>query len=256
MAAEVGQLTSRQPRASQREPREPRKGRGDCRRALRITRVLRRDQNENRRPSWICRSGYCVRDAGDLPEVPDVMLPVRVGVDRVVEDVAGLRAGTRAAASRRSGTTGTARSRGSSRQGRRTGCGRCCRSERRSAARTRVVSNHVPAAPMLPVIVEVPTRSAVCWLLGVFSDVPLAVTVNGLPLNAANTPLTCQSLMIALHDVVVAALASATAAHTRSPSGSCAGGRSRRAPSCGTARSACSRSASRGRRCRSGSSTC
>jgi hypothetical protein len=30
-------------------------------------------------------------------------------------------------------------------------------------------------------------------LFGVFSAVPLAVTVNGVPVNAASTPLTCQS---------------------------------------------------------------
>ena len=49
----------------------------------------------------------------------------------------------------------------------------------------RVVSNHVPAAPMLPSDVEGARRGPpICWLLGVFTDVPLAVTVNGLPLNA------------------------------------------------------------------------
>src|SRR5687768_6965740 len=49
---------------------------------------------------------------------------------------------------------------------------------------------------MLPSTLKSPTRSAFCWLLGVFSDVPLAVTVKGLPVNAARTPFTCQSLAI------------------------------------------------------------
>jgi hypothetical protein len=35
-------------------------------------------------------------------------------------------------------------------------------------------------------------------LLGVLSEVPLAVTVNGVPLNAAKTPFTCQSLTVVL----------------------------------------------------------
>ena len=77
-----------------------------------------------------------------------------------------------------------------------------------------------------------------------------ASPVNGVPLNAAMTPFNCQSPRMALSDAVVAAVCSATAAHRRSPSGSCAADRSPPAPSCATARSACSRSGWRGRRCR------
>jgi len=47
------------------------------------------------------------------------------------------------------------------------------------------VSSHAPFAPIWLVIVYVPVRSAVCWLLGVSTNVPLPTTVNGLPVNAA-----------------------------------------------------------------------
>jgi hypothetical protein len=42
-----------------------------------------------------------------------------------------------------------------------------------------------------------PTRSANGALLGVLSAVPLAPTMNGVPLKAPNTPLSCQSAMTA-----------------------------------------------------------
>ena len=44
-------------------------------------------------------------------------------------------------------------------------------------------------------------------LLGVFRLPPLAIIVNGLPLNAPKTPFNCQSLASALRDAAVAVVA-------------------------------------------------
>src|SRR5690606_41376942 len=50
-------------------------------------------------------------------------------------------------------------------------------------------SYQTPELPTSPTFRTSPTRSAVCMLPGVLSSVPLAVTVNGRPLNAPHTPL-------------------------------------------------------------------
>src|SRR5204862_3592809 len=59
-----------------------------------------------------------------------------------------------------------------------------------------LVSNHVPLGAMLPSTLKSPTTSGICRLLvDEFNDVELACRLLiGVPLNAAKTPLTCQSL--------------------------------------------------------------
>ncbi len=61
------------------------------------------------------------------------------------------------------------------------------------------MSNHLSGRTAdVPEHLEVGTlRLAVCVVPGVFRLVPSAVTVNGVPLNAATTPLICQSSTIA-----------------------------------------------------------
>ena len=113
-----------------------------------------------------------------------------------------------------------------SRQDRRTGCGRCFRNGRPLAARRRPCRNTCRFAPILPSVVHGrrrDRRSAGCSACSATS--PLAVTVNGVPLNAPNTPLICQSLDDALQRCCRSCRCSATAAGRRSPAGSCACGR-------------------------------
>ena len=125
----------------------------------------------------------------------------------MVQEVLRLPLGTRDVRCRRAGSRGTSRSPATSRQDRRTGCGRSFQSEHLSAAPKRSYRNTAGSLQHRRASFTVPTRSAVCVLLGVFNDVPLPGHGEWRSAERAEHAIELPVLDDRSQDVVVAAAA-------------------------------------------------